>query len=63
MRDLLADGSLMVVETEDDIYLGTAEITEDGIVVRNGYVGRPVVVPATEVMSIIPAQGHPDVES
>lgn len=60
MRKLLAEGQIVVVETEDDWFLGTAEMTEGSIVVRSGYVGRPVVLDADEVQSIIPAQQHPD---
>lgn len=40
----LADGELLVVETADDHYVGTVEISQDQLVVRSGYVGRPVVL-------------------
>jgi hypothetical protein len=63
MGDLLAAGEIVVVETDEDWFLGTAEAMEGSIVVRSGYVGRPVIVAAAEVLSIIPAQQHPDVES
>jgi hypothetical protein len=51
----------MVVETEDDWFLGTAEMVDGTIVVRSGFVGRPVVLEAESVQSIVPAQCHPSV--
>lgn len=59
----MADGEIVVVETEDDAYLGTAEVMDGHLVVRSGFRGHPVVLPLAEVQSVIPAQGHPDVES
>lgn len=61
MRKLLAEGEIVVVETEDDWYLGTAEMTDGAVIVRNGYVGRPVVLDVNDIQSIIPAQLHPGV--
>jgi hypothetical protein len=58
----LADGELLVIETDDDAYLGTAEVVGDTLVVRNGYVGRPTVVPRQEVRHVTPAGEHPLVE-
>ena len=63
MRELLAGGEIVVVETEDDIFLGTAEVVDGHLVIRSGYVGRPVVLTALDVVSVVPAQGHPEVES
>ena len=63
VRDLLANGEVVVVETEDDAYLGTAEVQDGHLVVRSGHRGHPVVLLLSEVLSVIPAQGHPDVES
>lgn len=44
-----------MVETEDDSYLGTAELTPAGVVVRNGFRGHPVTVPVEDVISIVTA--------
>jgi hypothetical protein len=62
VRTLLAQGELVVVETDDDLHLGTVEVVEGALVVRSGYVGRPVLLDADEVVSVTPACGHPDVE-
>ena len=58
----LADGQLLVIETEDDAYLGTAQVDGDTLVVRSGYVGRPIVVAVTDVLRITVASDHPLVE-
>lgn len=55
MRTLLNHGELVVVETEDDVWLGTAEVLNDTLVIRSGFVGRPVVLDVDEVLSVIPA--------
>ena len=52
---------LVVVETEDDAFLGFVEKRGEDIIIRNGYVGRPNIVPLSEVDSITPADQHPDV--
>jgi hypothetical protein len=51
---LLAGGELVVVETEDDLFLGTAEVLADVIVVRSGFVGRPVVLAHEDVVRVTP---------
>ena len=51
----LSDGELLVVETEDDWFVGTVELLDDGLVIRNGFVGRPTVLRAEEVVRIVPA--------
>ena len=61
MKEFLAHGEIVVVETEDDAFLGTAEIVGGRIVIRSGYVGRPVLVAVGDVVAVIPAQWHPDV--
>jgi len=61
VRKLLAEGRIVVVETEDDWFLGTAEIAGDTFIVRSDFAGRPVIVDAEAVQGIIPAQGHPNV--
>lgn len=55
MRRLLAQGEVVVVETETDRYLGTVEIRDGTLVVRSGYAGRPVVLDPGDVVSIAPA--------
>lgn len=57
---VLAAGELLVVETEDDWFLGAVEVTGDGLVVRNGYVGRPTVLALEEVCRIVPAAEYLD---
>ena len=44
MSCFLGNGELMLVETEDDTWLGTVELVGEEFVVRSGFVGRPVVV-------------------
>lgn len=61
MRHFLAEGQIVVIETEDDWFLGTAEMAGGNVIVRSGFVGRPVVLEVELIRSIIPAQGHPDV--
>jgi hypothetical protein len=51
----LADGELVVVETEGDWFLGTVELTADMVIVRSGFVGRPVVLAHEEVIRVAPA--------
>ncbi|MDB5876465.1 MAG: hypothetical protein JWQ07_5907 [Ramlibacter sp.] len=57
---VLGAGELMVVETEDDWFLGTVELTADGLAVRNGFVGRPRVLAPEEVLRVVPAAGYLD---
>jgi hypothetical protein len=53
----LGHGELMLVETDEDWFLGTVEVTVevtvDALVVRSGFVGRPVLVPHDEVVRIV----------
>jgi hypothetical protein len=58
----LADGELVVVETEDDWFLGTAELTSDSVVIRNGFVGRPAVLAHEDVHRIVPAREYLELE-
>jgi hypothetical protein len=62
MRILLNHGELVVIETDDDVWLGTAEVVDGTFVVRSGYVGRPVVLEADDVVSMVPATESEDVE-
>lgn len=63
---LASPSILLVVETEDDAFIGTVEerdiATPDHVlVIRTGYVGAPNVVPVSEVTRICRAERHPDV--
>ncbi|GAC1611399.1 MAG: hypothetical protein NVS3B26_24010 [Mycobacteriales bacterium] len=62
MGTYLAGGELVVVETEDDHYLGTAEVQDWLLALRSGYVGRPVLLDLDDVRSVTPAFDHPLVE-
>jgi hypothetical protein len=56
-----ADG-LFVLETRDgDAFLGQLIFAEGEVVIHNGFVGRPHVIPQEDVVSIQPAAHHPDV--
>ncbi len=48
-------GELAVVETDDDWFLGTVELTADVLIIRTGFVGRPAVVPHEDVVRVVPA--------
>ena len=50
----LSQGELLVVETEDDWFLGTVEMSGGVLVVRSGFVGRPVLVESESVVRIYP---------
>jgi hypothetical protein len=50
----------VVVETEDDWFLGTVVLTADGVVVRTGLVGRPTVLAPEEVLRVVPAAEYLD---
>ena len=53
---------LFVVETADgDAFVGELAFERDAVVIHNGFVGRPPVVPRQDVRSITPAAEHPDV--
>lgn len=55
-------GTLVVVETDDNAYLGTLEARPDGhVAVRTGLAGRLVVLPIDAIVSVIPAHRHPAV--
>lgn len=54
--------TLWVVETSDgQAYIGRVEITDDNVVVRSGFQGRPAVVAWEDVEDLVMAQFHPDV--
>ena len=62
MGSKLAGGQIVVVETEDDRFLGSAEVVGEQLVIRSGFVGRPLVVDLAEVERITLVDDHPDVE-
>ena len=59
----LAQGELLVVDTDRDRFLGTVELRGDTFVVRSGRRGRPVVVTVELVRRIVPAAHHADLEA
>lgn len=58
----LAHGELVVVEAGDEVWIGTAQVVGDRLVVRPGFRGRPVVLALEDVDRITPAGDHPDVD-
>ena len=54
----LSGGELLVVETEEDWFLGSVEARADALVVRDGYVGRPVFVLHEDVVRVTPVSEH-----
>ena len=48
----LADGELLVVETDDDRFLGTVEVLAEVLIVRSGFRGHPVVLRHEDVMRV-----------
>lgn len=52
MGSFLGHGELMLVETDEDRFLGTVEVTGDVLVIRSGFVGRPVVVLQEDVVRV-----------
>lgn len=61
--DGLWHDQLVVVETEEDHFLGMVDLLPDGIVrVRSGFRGHPHLLAADEVTAIVLAEDHPLVE-
>lgn len=54
-------GELMVVETDDDLFLGTVEVRGDALVIRDGFVGPPTLVDVNDVVGLTLAYEHLDV--
>jgi hypothetical protein len=52
---------LMVVETEDDIFLGTLEVNGETVKVKTGLPGRPTILRLDDIEDLTPAIDHPDV--
>lgn len=59
MRNLMANGEVLVVETELHRFLGTVEVRDGEFVVRSGFVGRPVVLSASDVVSVTTPDPQP----
>lgn len=59
--DLTSTETLMVVETDDELLLGTVEVNGDEVTIRNGLPGRPKIVSRHDIESAVPAERHPDV--
>lgn len=52
-------GALVVVETEDNHYIGVAQVSREGITVRTGLPGHPPTIPLFQVTDVTPAAEHP----
>lgn len=57
-----SQGEMVVVETEDDQFLGFVENQGDTVIVRTGRRGHPTILQRADIESILPAQGHLYVE-
>lgn len=55
-------GQIFVVETSDDSFIGTVEFVRGGLFIHNGFVGRPKFVETSDLVRIVPAEEHPEVE-
>jgi hypothetical protein len=56
----LFSGQVVVVETEDDHFLGLVDVDEEGwIRVRSGFRGHPHLIDPDDVVSISLASEHP----
>lgn len=59
----LFGGSLVVVETEDDQFLGFLDLGPDGLFrLRSGFRGHPYLLDADDVVAITLATQHPFVD-
>jgi hypothetical protein len=60
----LFGGSLVVVETEDDQFLGYLDVDGEGVLrLRSGFRGHPFLLDADEIVAITVAAEHPCVDS
>jgi hypothetical protein len=59
--DIKTTPELQVIETEDNVYLGTLTRTGDEVKVKTGYAGRPVILHVSEIDAVTPAEQHADV--
>lgn len=59
----LFGGSLVVVETEEDQFLGFLDVGTDGLLrLRSGFRGHPYLLDGDEVVAITLATQHPLVD-
>lgn len=58
--ELMADGLFMIETSDGDAWLGQI-VFQDGVVVHDGFVGRPPVVAQEDVLAITPGAEHPHV--
>ena len=56
------DGHFVVVETEDDWYLGTIRVSAGMATIYTGRTGRPPVLDMEDIESVTPVEEHPHVE-
>lgn len=56
------NGILYVVETDTDLFVGTLEFVDGGVIVRSGFAGHPKHVVAEDINIMMPAHLHPAVE-
>lgn len=60
----LASSEVFVVETSSgEVHVGHLLFGDGTLTVLSGFAGRPVVLDADDVDSVVPAADHPDVES
>lgn len=52
-----------VVETTDgQVFLGRLAVSGDRLEVKSGFQGHPVMLDPQDVLSVVPADDHPDTE-
>lgn len=54
--------TLLVVETDDDWFIGTVVVDDFTVTIMTGFAGRPKVLHISEIVGVELAEGHPDVE-
>jgi hypothetical protein len=60
----LASTEVFVVETSSgEVHLGHLVFGDGTLTVLSGFAGRPIVLDADEVDSVLPAVDHPDIET
>lgn len=56
------EGEFVVVETDNDWYLGTLRLHAGRVTVYTGYTGRPPVIDVLDIESVTAAADHAAVE-
>ena len=60
----MASTEVFVVETSSgEVHLGHLVFGDGTLTVLSGFAGRPIVLDADEIDSVLPAADHPDVEA